>query len=40
MWISKESLTMDFFAWHLVVDAVLVTGVVGWIVYKNRSKSS
>ena len=31
-------LTMDFFAWHLVVDAVLVTGIVGFIVYKNRSK--
>ncbi len=29
---------MDFFAWHLVVDAVLVSGVVGWIIYKNRSK--
>ena len=31
---------MDFFAWHLVVDAVLVTGVVGWIVYKNKNKGS
>ena len=29
---------MDFFAWHLVVDAVLITGVVGWIVFKNRRK--
>jgi len=29
---------MNFFAWHLVVDAVLITGVVGFIVYKNRSK--
>ena len=29
---------MDFFAWHLVVDAVLVAGVVSWIIFKNKSK--
>ena len=29
---------MDFFAWHLVVDAVLVTGIVSWIIFKNKSK--
>jgi len=31
---------MNFFQWHLVVDAVIVTGVVGFLVYKSRSKSS
>ena len=36
--VRNYPLTMDFFAWHLVVDAVLVTGIVSWIVYKNRSK--
>lgn len=29
---------MGFFEWHLVVDAVLVTGIVGFLVYKSRSK--
>ena len=29
---------MNFFAWHLVFDAVLITGVVGFLVYKSRSK--